>query len=322
MQKTRVAFRAMACDNVIELYAPTAALADEAATATIDEVKRIEAKYSRYLADSVVSTINRAAGKSPVDIDAETAQLLAYADVCYTQSEGLFDITSGILRRAWNFKADRPPSREVIAPLLPLIGWQHVQRTPTQVSLALEHMEIDFGGFGKEYAADRAAAVLLSYGLRHAFVNLGGDVVVTGPHADGQPWQLGIRHPRQNDGVLASLPISSGAIATSGDYERFLEFEGRRYSHILNPRTGESVQGFQSVTAFAPTCLVAGSITTIAMLKGEAAGRKWLEDNECRYLAVDSTERIYSSERLGGPDAQPNSAVLSILKSNLPERSL
>ena len=299
MQKTRVAFRAMACDNVIELYAPTAALANEAATAAMGEVKRIEAKYSRYLADSVVSVINRAAEKSPVDIDAETAQLLAYADVCYTQSDGLFDITSGILRRAWNFKADRPPSRAAIAQLLPLIGWQHVVRTPTQVSLSIEGMEIDFGGFGKEYAADRAAAVLLSYGLRHAFVNLGGDVVVTGPHADGQPWQLGIRHPRQDNGVIATLPISSGAIATSGDYERFLEFEGRRYSHILDPRTGESVQGFQSVTAFAPTCLVAGSITTIAMLKGEEAGRKWLVDNECRYLAVDAATRIFSSERLG-----------------------
>ena len=300
MQKTRVAFRAMACDNVIELYAPTTALADEAATAAIGEVKRIEAKYSRYLADSVVSAINRAAGKSPVDIDAETTQLLAYADVCYTQSDGLFDITSGILRRAWNFKADRPPSREAIAPLLPLISWQHVVRTPTQVSLSIEGMEIDFGGFGKEYAADRAAAVLLSYGLHHAFVNLGGDVVVTGPHADGQPWQLGIRHPQQDDGVIATLPISSGAIATSGDYERFLEFEGRRYSHILDPRNGESVQGFQSVTVFAPSCLVAGSITTIAMLKGEEAGRKWLMDNGCRYLAVDAAARISSSERFGG----------------------
>ncbi len=313
MHKTRVSFRAMACDNVIELYAPTAALAEEAAKAAMGEVKRIEAKYSRYLADSVVSTINRAAGKSPIDIDAETAQLLSYADVCYTQSDGLFDITSGILRRAWNFKADRPPSHASIAPLLPLIGWQHVVRTPTQVSLSLEGMEIDFGGFGKEYAADRAAAVLLSYGLRHAFVNLGGDVVVTGPHADGQPWQLGIRHPRQNDGVIATLPISSGAIATSGDYERYLEFEGQRYSHILDPRTGESVQGFQSVTAFAPTCLVAGSITTIAMLKGEEAGRKWLVDNDCRFLAVGMAARLFSSERVDGANfAAEERAVINL----------
>jgi thiamine biosynthesis lipoprotein len=289
MQKIRHTFRAMACDNVIELYAPTSALADEAANAATCEVKRIEAKYSRYLADSVVSRINTATGIRPVDIDAETEQLLAYADVCHSQSDGLFDITSGILRRAWNFKSLQPPSREMIAPLLHLIGWQHVVRTAGQVFLSKPGMEIDFGGFGKEYAADRAAAVLLSYGLRHAFVNLGGDVVVTGPHANGEPWHLGIRHPRNDGEVIATLPIASGAIATSGDYERFLDFDGRRYSHILDPRTGESVQGFQSVTAFAPTCLVAGSVTTIAMLKGEREGLAWLKSSGCKFLAVDAT---------------------------------
>ena len=295
MQKTRLTFRAMACDNVIELYAPTKALADEAANAAMREVKRIEAKYSRYLADSVVSRINRAAGISTVDIDAETAQLLAYADACHDQSDGLFDITAGVLRRAWNFNAAQPPSPEMLAPLLPLIGWQHVVRSAGQVSLAKPGMEIDFGGFGKEYAADRAAAVLLSFGLRHAFVSLGGDVVVTGPHANGAPWQLGIRHPRIENALIATLPIASGAIATSGDYERFLEFEGRRYSHILNPRTGESVQGFQSVTAFAPTCLVAGSITTMAMLKGEREGKVWLNNSGCQFLAVDAAGQVYGN---------------------------
>ena len=295
MHKTRIIFRAMACDNVIEVYAPTAILAEEAAQAAEREVRRIETKYSRYLPDSVVSGINLAAGKAPIDIDAETSQLLAYADICYQQSDGLFDITSGILRRAWNFNASRPPSREVIAPLLPLIGWQRVVRSNGQIHLPEPGMEIDFGGFGKEYAADRAAAVLLSFGLHHAFVSLGGDVVVTGPHADGDPWHLGIRHPRREDEVVATLPISSGAIATSGDYERFLEFEGRRYCHILDPRTGESVPGFQSVTAFAPTCLVAGSITTIAMLKGERFGKRWLNDSGSKFLTVDAAGKIFSN---------------------------
>jgi thiamine biosynthesis lipoprotein len=167
-------------------------------------------------------------------------------------------------------------------------------------------MEIDFGGFGKEYAADRAAAVLLSYGLRHAFVNLGGDVVVTGPHANGEPWHLGIRHPRNDGEVIATLPIASGAIATSGDYERFLDFDGRRYSHILDPRTGESVQGFQSVTAFAPTCLVAGSVTTIAMLKGEREGLAWLKSSDCKFLTVDATgqHRFRSATRATVTPAQ------------------
>lgn len=306
MEKTHITFRAMACDNVIELYAPSAARADEAVTAVVCEVKRIEAKYSRYLEESVVSRINRASGKSPVEIDAETSQLLAFANVCHQQSGGLFDITAGILRRAWDFKAAQPPSRELISQLLPLIGWQHVVRSTEQVYLSRPGMEIDFGGFGKEYAADRAAAVLLSYGLPHAFVSLGGDIVVTGPRANGEPWHLGIRHPRKEGTVIATLPISSGAVATSGDYERFIEFEGRRYSHILDPRTGESVEGFQSVTAFAPTCLVAGSITTIATLKGKRMARQWLDASGSQYFAVDAAARVFSNR---GFTAATNPAV-------------
>ena len=295
MQNFRFTFRAMACDNVIELFAPTPILASAAAKAAIDEVARIETKFSRYRAGSAVSTINAAAGVEPVSIDDETSHLLDYASVCFEQSGELFDITSGILRRAWDFKADRPPARATIEPLLPLIGWQRVERTATQVFLPQRGMEIDFGGFGKEYAVDRAAAVLLSFGLRHAFVSLGGDVVVTGPRADGRNWQLGIRHPRDSQDVVAQLPIASGAVATSGDYERYLDYGGRRYSHILDPRTGESVNGFQSVTVLAPTCLVAGSVSTIAMLKGTTDAATWLRDSGAAYLAVDTTGRVISN---------------------------
>ncbi len=310
MQRYPFTFRAMACDNICELYAGSHAEAIRVANAVITEVQRIEAKYSRYQADSIITKINRTAGLEKVEIDPETAQLLDFADSCYQQSGGLFDITSGVLRRVWNFKLDRPPSALEIASVLPLIGWDRVVRSlrprianTTSASLNTANagtentnaiflpqvgMEIDFGGFGKEYAADRAAAVLLSYGIRHGFVNLGGDVVVTGPHANGEPWQLGIRHPRDENALLATFPIASGAVATSGDYERFIDFAGRRHSHILNPKTGESVQGLQCVTVFAPSCLVAGSISTIAMLHEGNKGAKWLAQCGARYLAVDA----------------------------------
>ena len=285
----------MACDNVIEFFAPTPTHADATARAAIDEVLRIEAKYSRYRSDSVVSAINSSAGLAQVEIDAETSHLLDYASICFEQSAGMFDITSGILRRAWSFNAKQPPTRAVIESLLPLIGWRQVVRGADHVFLPRIGMEIDFGGFGKEYAVDRAAAVLLSFGLRHAFVSLGGDVTVTGPRADGQPWQLGIRHPRNADAVIAQLPIASGAIATSGDYERFLEYDGKRYSHILDPHTGLSVQGFQSVTVLAPSCLVAGSVSTIAMLKGSTGAQSWLADSGADYLAVDADGNVISN---------------------------
>ena len=279
-------FFAMACENELQLYAATEKEAGTAAQAVIDEVKRIETKYSRYLPDSVVSRINASAGVMPVAIDPETDQLLNYAHTCFAQSEGLFDITSGVLRRAWNFRAAKPPQPGEIEPLLALIGWQKVRRDPGSVFLPTPGMEIDFGGFGKEYAVDRATYVMAINGIQHGFVNLGGDLAVLGCHADGKPWGVGIRHPRMPGALLATLPLYSGAIATSGDYERFFEFEGRRYCHILDPRTGQPVAGLQSVTVNAPSCLVAGSAATIAMLKGEGAGVAWLDRVGLAYLCV------------------------------------
>ena len=279
MQRHTFPFHAMACDSTISLFAETQAAAKKAANAAIAEVRRIESKYSRYRSDSMVQYINLKAGCGvSVKIDPETALLLDFADSCHRNSGGLFDITSGVLRRVWDFRADAPPTDEAIAGVLPLIGWTRVVRDATSIYLPETGMEIDFGGFGKEYAADRAAAFLLAHGVQHGFVDLGGDVVVTGAQADGAPWSLGVRHPREADALTATLEITSGAIATSGDYERFIDWNDRRYSHILDPRTGESVQSFQSVTVLAPSCLLAGSISTIAMLKGEVEGSAWLFD--------------------------------------------
>ena len=288
----RHSFRAMACDNEIHLYATDERQSAAAANAAIGEVKRIEAKYSRYVDDSVVSTINRAAGGRPTMLDSETISLLNYAHTCYQQSEGLFDISSGVLRRVWNFKASEVPSSASIDAVLSLVGWDKVERDADSIRLPRAGMEIDFGGFGKEYAVDRAAFALASYGIANAMINLGGDMMVLGPHADGRPWGVGIRHPRADDATLTTVACSSGAIATSGDYERFIEVDGRRYCHILNPKTGWPVENvFQSVTVHAPTCLVAGSATTIAMLKGKTAGLAWLEALGLPYLAVDSGGR-------------------------------
>jgi thiamine biosynthesis lipoprotein len=280
MQRFSFSFRAMACENEVALFAPSEDVARRAADAAIDEVRRIEQKYSRYRDDSVVSAINNApfegSERAWTPVDQETAQLLEFADSCYLQSGGLFDPTSGVLRRVWNFQSNVPPTSAAISQVLHLVGWQYVERRADAVRLTRPTMELDFGGFGKEYAADRAAAVLLSHGIAHGFVNLGGDVVVTGPQSGGQPWSLGIRHPRREGEVVETVAITSGAVATSGDYERYIEVDGRRYSHILDPRNGQPVLGLQSVTVFASSCLIAGAVTTIAMLKGNDAGLLWL----------------------------------------------
>ncbi len=250
----------------------------------IAEVGRIEARFSRYRGDSIIGRINAAAGGAPVAIDAETDALLDFAQVMHDDSDGLFDITSGVLRRVWNFASGRPPSQREIDAVLPSIGWHKVERSPGQVRLPAG-MELDFGGFGKEYAADRAASVLAAAGVAHALVNLGGDIRCLGAQRDGRPWQIAIRDPRHDDAVVASMPVTGAALATSGDYERFFEFEGRRYCHVIDPRTGWPVAAWASISVVAPAAIAAGATTTIALLR-QGGAIPWLEASGLPWLAV------------------------------------
>jgi len=246
--------------------------AQRAVAAAQAEVRRIEQRYSRYRAQSVVSRINAAAGTPErLKLDAETAGLLHFAQQLHASSGGLFDLTSGVLRRVWDFKAHQPPTPEALAGVLPLVGWHLVEFDGASLRLPRAGMELDLGGIGKEYAADRAASLLLDAGCRSGYVNLGGDLRLLGPMPNGEPWPLGITHPRRAGEVIATLDLAQGALATSGDYERFLLHQGRRYCHILNPRSAWPVACWQSVSVVAPACLAAGALATIAMLLEEAA---------------------------------------------------
>ena len=291
--ETRLHFEAMASRNEIVVVGMDAAAACTALQAAAAEVWRIEGKYSRYRNDSVVSRINAAAGSTPaVAVDAETAGLLDFSGRLFESSDGLFDITSGPLRRAWNFRAGRVPSDAELSPLLELIGWRQVEWDGRQVRLARVGMELDFGGIGKEYAADRAHAVLVDAGARHGFVNLAGDLRVLGPRLDGTPWTFGVQHPRRPEATCAQVQLAQGALATSGDYERFfVTAEGRRCCHILDPRTGQPVSHWQSISVIAPTCAAAGALATIGMLRGPAA-ESFLREQGASFLAVDPSGRV------------------------------
>ncbi len=301
MELHRHAFVAMASACEVQLYTPDPVVAHRACRLAEREVARIEAKYSRYRDDSLVTRINRGAGGPPVAIDDETAALLAYADACWQQSGGLFDITSGILRRAWNFRGGALPAVEQVARLVPYVGWQRVRRSPGAVVLEAG-MEIDFGGIGKEYAADRVAAAVQAAGVHSGLANLGGDVRVIGPRPDGQPWRVGIAHPRRPGTVLAQIALQEGGLASSGDYERSIEVDGRRYCHILDPRTGWPVADApQSVSVVAPVCTAAGSCATIAMLQAGGAPA-FLRSTTLSYLLVDAAGDV--SGTLGGISAR------------------
>ena len=337
MQVHATSFRAMGTPCELRLAAAGRAGEAEAAglaRAAIAEVARLEARYSRYREDSDLSAINRvAAAGGSIAVDAETASLLDYAAACHRESGGLFDISSGILRRAWRFDTGTLPDPAQVQQLLQRVGWHRVgwtprdgqaadeQRTdtppadrhrpggqrahrpppdvlppdvqppdlrpdvlpdvlpdgqPRQLHFTVPGMELDFGGIVKEYAVDRVAALLQAAGVAHGFVNLGGDVRALGPQPDGRPWRIGIRHPREPGALLITLELATGALASSGDYERCITVDGRRYGHILDPRTGWPVRRMAAVSVVAPLCVLAGSAATIGMLKDDA-GPDWLE---------------------------------------------
>jgi FAD:protein FMN transferase len=287
-------FGAMASHCEVRIVGMSRRQAEPLAREAIAEVRRIESKFSRYREQSVVSRINALAGTGQrLDVDAETAQLLNFAAQLHAASDGLFDITSGILRQAWDFRAARRPAPGAIEALLPRIGWAQAHWNGRGIALPKAGMELDFGGVLFAEAADRAATLLQERGVRHGLVNLGGDIRVVGARPEGAPWVLGIQNPRAPAGtMMATMALADGALATSGDYERYFELDGVRYCHVLDPRSGWPVSAWRSVSVVAPACLAAGALTTVAMLKG-AGAIDFLESQNVGYLAVDAQGQVH-----------------------------
>ena len=245
------------------------------------EARRIETKFSRYRDTSVVSEINRNAGRTPVAVDGETDDLVRCALELTDLTGGRFDPTVGVLRRAWDFKAGKVPTGDEIDALRPLVDASAVSRRERTVFLRRAGMEIDLGGVGKEYAVDRAARLLREEGVRSAVVSFSGDVRTIGSRGDGRPWKVGVVDPRnRNRCRFAVRPLSDAGIATSGDYERGFVKDGVRYHHILDARTGWPARGVASVTVVAATAFRAGCYATASFLLGPAAGLTLLENAE------------------------------------------
>ena len=279
-----------ACEVV--LAASSVHDAQRLAQMAIDEVLRIERKYSRYKTESLIANINQQAGLRPVVCDDETWALLQYASKLHEQSQGLFDITSGVFRQAWNFQVPAIPSADKLDALRAKVGWHKVVLKDQSIALPSAGMEIDLGGFGKEYAADRAAQVLQAQGVVSGYVNLAGDMRFLGPKPTGEPWMIGIQDPRHANQVVATLPITQGGLATSGDYERYFEVNGERYCHVLNPFTGQPVKFWRSVSVTAPAAVVAGCTSTMTMLK-EEEGLAFLQATGFDFLAIDHAGKVH-----------------------------
>ncbi|MEP1446456.1 MAG: FAD:protein FMN transferase [Paraglaciecola sp.] len=258
------------CELLVETQDPL--LANHLTSLAYLEAKRIEQKFSRYLSDNLMSTINKSEG-TPIAIDNEVFRLLEFAETCFQLSAGMFDITSGVLRQAWKFDgSDNLPAPKVVEALMPFIGWGKVKYDQTSITLD-KGMELDFGGIGKEYAVDCVAKVCAEYATTTSVVvNFGGDIQVTRPRQNKQPWLIGIESPEDDNGSTKVLKIVSGGLATSGDARRYLLKDGKRYSHILNPETGYPIENAaRSVSVAAPYCIQAGLLATLALLQGANA---------------------------------------------------
>ncbi|MEH6453036.1 MAG: FAD:protein FMN transferase [Psychromonas sp.] len=278
-------FQAMASDCEVLIDCDNMLLAKQMISAVFIEAKRIEAKYSRYLQGNTLDKINTSNGEK-ICLDDETILLVNFAYQCYQLSAGLFDISSGVLRRAWHFDgSDNIPKQKQINRLLPLIGLDKLIWDSPYLTLP-KGMQLDFGGIGKEYAVDCCLITALQVNKEHPIlINFGGDLICNQARRNGTAWHVGIE--RVGGGEAALIKLKRGALATSGDARRYLLKEGIRYSHILNPQTGYSIiDAPRSITVAAESCIEAGLLSTIAMLQG-AQAKSFLMEQQIKYWIQD-----------------------------------
>jgi thiamine biosynthesis lipoprotein len=243
----------------------------------------------------VTCQINDAAGPHPVTIDPEVAAILDYSGVCYAHSSRLFDITFGVLRQLWNRDMRRLPTDSELNFCLDKVGWKKIEISPVEVFLPIKVMPLDFGVVVKKYIADALAATARLTGIEHGLINLGGDICITGPQAHGIPWSIGITHPTQDNPAIAIIALTEGAVTTSRGYERYFDIDGIRYSHSIDPETGWPVESLLSASVAAPTSIVAGSVTSIALLKTPKNGIRFLEEGAIPFFTVDQHLRCHGN---------------------------
>ncbi len=263
-------------------------------------VEAFEAKYSRFRPDSLVSKINAAAGRDWVEVDAETEQMLNFCAALYSLTKGVMDVTALPVLRLWDYKAVTPriPTDEEVAAALRLVGWQKVQRAPGKVRLPEVGMAIDFGGWGKEYAVDAIATLAKARGLTSVLVDFGHDIMAVGT-APGKPgWHIGLEDPVNPAGPCkGSLAAANVGVACSGDYLRGFTINGKRYGHIVSPRTGRPVaNGCRQVTVVAPTCLQAGALSTAIFILGPDLGLRLTAEMMGAEARIVTEQAIHQSK--------------------------
>jgi thiamine biosynthesis lipoprotein len=282
----KIGFRAMGTWCQITWFQNSRAAADRFKQAAVLWVADFEATYSRFIPDSLIGRINQSAGKEWVEVDEETDRLFSLCQELHFFTRGAFDPTALPLIKLWDWKADPPriPDDNAIHATRELVGWGKVQRRKGAIYLPREGMSIDLGGIGKEYAVDRVVQLAQEHGIGDVLVDFGQDIRANGCPPGKPAWHVGLEDPQNPGQCWTGVAVQNKAVATSGDYLRKFEINGRRYGHILDPRSGYPVSnGCSAVTVVAPTCTFAGALSTTAFIVGAQAGLEMIE----RYFGAE-----------------------------------
>jgi thiamine biosynthesis lipoprotein len=296
----QLTFQAMStvCRVNIRTLNPT--LAQDFQGQVLRWVAEFEARYSRFIPDSIIGCINAAAGKHWVEVDAETDRMLSLCQEVVFFTRGAFDPTALPLIRLWNWKAQPPvvPDAATIRAAQELVGWRKIQRRPGAIFLPVPGMCLDLGGIGKEYAVDQVVQMALARGIEHVLVDFGQDVRVHGQPPEQGAWHIGLEDPLHPGKCWAGVAVSDHAVATSGDYLRNFFYQGRRYGHIIDPRTGQPVDnGCLSVSVIAPSCTMAGVLSTTAFVLGPREGLELIQLNPGVEACITTHETRYTTRK-------------------------
>jgi FAD:protein FMN transferase len=271
----KIRFKAMGCPCEIQFRSDDTKQAEAFKSTAITWVNNFESTYSRYKEDSLLSRINQAAGEAWVAIDLEAEALFDLCGQFHFITQGLFDPTSLPLLKLWDYKAETPriPNQSEIDAAKGLVGWDKVERTPGKIRLSQKGMGLDLGGIGKEYAVDRVSLIARDYGITNILINFGGDIAALGSPPQYSHWHIGIEDPGKPGTCWGSLALTDLCVASSGDYRRFFEIDGKRYVHMVDHRKGYPIANkVRHTSIVSRTCTEAGILATAACLLGEVEG--------------------------------------------------
>lgn len=269
----------------------------------ISEISRIENIISSWNPNSQTSEINKYSGIKPVKVDKELLQLIERAIAISKLTDGAFDISYASMDKIWKFDGSmtKMPSEEEIKNSVINVGYQNIilNKEDLTVYLKLQGMKIGFGAIGKGYAADQAKALLIQNGVSAGIINASGDMNTWGKQPNGEDWKVALTNPFNKNNVFALLPVNEGAVVTSGNYEKYASFNGKRYTHIIDPRTGYPSHGIISVTVFAPKAELADALATSVFVMGTEVGLNrinQLSNIEC--IIIDDLGNIHKSNNV------------------------